>query len=115
MDNSSGRESSVQWPKIIHDVTTPSLAEFIEDESNNVTTVVIFVVSAVLVIILIFLMAVFIDCRQQKIQDFEAQSKKKARIKVRRIVPRVLGIPRRCEDNQTIVDNMETTSSNMIV
>lgn len=45
--------------------TDISLTELLEDESHQVETVVIFVIVVVLVITLIFVLAVFIDCRQQ--------------------------------------------------
>lgn len=42
-----------------------SLPEAFADESGHVAVLIIFVVCAVLAITLIFILAVFIDCRQE--------------------------------------------------
>ncbi|KAF7270345.1 uncharacterized protein LOC143199800 [Rhynchophorus ferrugineus] len=90
--------------------TSPNIEELIQDENNQVATVVIFVIVSVLVIVLIFLMAIFIDCRQQKIHDAKIKSlRKRARRKIQRVIPKLptIGESRKKEDEQNIVDHMQ--------
>ncbi|XP_066247803.1 uncharacterized protein [Euwallacea similis] len=110
------------FQKHVNESTTNlSLTQIIEDESKQVQTVVIFVISAVLVIILIFMLAVFIDCRQQKINDSNARSlKKRMRRKIQNSLPKLPTIGERSqrEDERSIVANIEaepSTSQNYIV
>ncbi|KAH0998496.1 hypothetical protein HUJ05_008597 [Dendroctonus ponderosae] len=90
--------------------TEMTLTEILTNETNQVTTVVVFVIAAVVVIILIFVLAVFIDCRQQKIEDFKAKSlRKRMRRKIERAFPVLpsIGETSQMGDEQTIVNHME--------
>ncbi|XP_066146247.1 uncharacterized protein [Euwallacea fornicatus] len=103
------------FQKHVNESTTNlSLSQIIEDESKQVQTVVIFVISAVLIIILIFVLAVFIDCRQQKINDSNVKSlKKRVRRKIQNSLPKLPTIGERPQrgDERSIVANMEVEPS----
>ncbi|KAJ8966132.1 hypothetical protein NQ314_003724 [Rhamnusium bicolor] len=91
-----------------------NLPKIIEEESNQITTVVIFVISAILTITLLFVIAIFIDCRQEKLQKL--QSKKTRKI-LRLKLPVRIGRAIR-EDQDTLTDAIqecEPTSSNVVV
>lgn len=71
------KESSIPWfeEDIFSSKSTaiPEQLEILEEENpNHIATVIIFVVSALVTITLLFIMAIFIDCRQQKL-DIEQQ------------------------------------------
>ncbi|KAL1498241.1 hypothetical protein ABEB36_009072 [Hypothenemus hampei] len=94
--------------------TNLSLTELIEDESNQVVTVVVFVITVVVIIILIFVLAVFIDCRQQKIQDSKARSiRKRVQRKIQKTVNQLPTIreANRQDDQKTFVNHMEVEPS----
>ncbi|KAJ8918602.1 hypothetical protein NQ315_013107 [Exocentrus adspersus] len=108
-----------QLPWMRDEVSTlaTSLPEIIEEESNQITTVVIFVISAILTITLLFVMAVFIDCRQEKLQRME--KKQKPRRVFRLKLPVALGRAVR-DDEATFADKMQESeptpsSSNHVV
>ncbi|RZC40809.1 uncharacterized protein BDFB_000780, partial [Asbolus verrucosus] len=86
------------------------------EESNEIGTIVIFVISAILTITLLFVVAIFIDCRQQKLTKLHQQRKPK---KVLRIKIPKLGRGRAVrEDEDTFADKMqepEPSSSHVIV
>ncbi|KAJ8982134.1 hypothetical protein NQ317_002861 [Molorchus minor] len=115
MGSEQFENSAVPWMKDEISTQSTSLPDLIEEESNKITTVVIFVISAVFAITLLFVIAIFIDCRQQKLQKI--QSKKPRKI-LRMQLP--LGVVGRAvrEDQERIVDRMEQaqpSTSNVIV
>ncbi|XP_019866580.2 uncharacterized protein LOC109595616 [Aethina tumida] len=96
--------SGIPWMDDVPAQST-SLPEILEEETNEIGTVVIFVISAVITIALLFMVAIFIDCRQQKLVDAELEHRKR-RIRIR--VPK-LKKPR--DDEDTLTDRMEQPSS----
>ncbi|XP_050310508.1 uncharacterized protein LOC126746336 [Anthonomus grandis grandis] len=86
-----------------------SLARALENESQDVTKVIIFVTSAVLVIILIFVMAIFIDCRQQKLESMMTKAARKQKKPVRRKFPALPAITEGAlrDDRTVIIEHME--------
>ncbi|XP_018562282.1 uncharacterized protein LOC108904282 [Anoplophora glabripennis] len=107
-------ESEVSWMKDETSTQSTSLPEIIQEETNQITTVVIFVISAVLTITLLFGIAVFIDCRQEKLQKM--QTKKRPRKILKLKLPIKIGRVTR-EDEATLADKMhcEPSPSNSMV
>ncbi|KAG5900499.1 hypothetical protein JTB14_010910 [Gonioctena quinquepunctata] len=111
-ENLSGR--MIPWMDEFSTQST-TIPKVIEEESKQITTVVIFVISAVVAITLLFMAAIFIDCRQEKLHKLQAKSKRKPRV-LRLPIPRIGHVIR--EDEDTIADNMECpepSTSNVIV
>ncbi|XP_056633454.1 uncharacterized protein LOC130443029 [Diorhabda sublineata] len=94
-----------QW--LQEDLTTqPSVTLKISDmDSKELTTVIIFVILAIIVITLLFVIAIFIDCRQQKLQNLQSKPKKTL-LKLKLPVPVILGRAIR-EDQHSILDKIE--------
>ncbi|CAG9862227.1 unnamed protein product [Phyllotreta striolata] len=85
--------------------TGPSIAQDTEDsESKQLTTVIVFVISAILAIALLFVIAVFIDCRQEKLQKLNSKVKPKRKLKLKLPLP-IVGRALR-EDQNSILDKM---------
>ncbi|XP_044260018.1 uncharacterized protein LOC123008293 [Tribolium madens] len=108
------KENDIGWMEDNSSQST-SIPEIIE-ESNEIGTVVIFVISAILTITLLFVVAIFIDCRQQKLINLQQQRKPKKVLKIK--IPK-LGMGRAIrEDEDTFADKMqepEPSSSHVIV
>ncbi|KAJ3626687.1 hypothetical protein MTP99_017166 [Tenebrio molitor] len=108
------KENDIMWMEENSSQST-SVPEIIE-ESNEIGTVIIFVISAILTITLLFVVAIFIDCRQQKLIKLHQQRKPKKLLKLK--IP-TLGVGRDVrEDEDTFADKMhepEPSSSHVIV
>ncbi|KAJ3642197.1 hypothetical protein Zmor_025003 [Zophobas morio] len=103
-------QGEISW--LADDSSRSTLAPEITNESNEIATIVIFVVSAILTITLLFVVAIFIDCRHQKLVKLHQQRKPKKVLKVK-----IPGLGAR-DDEATIVDKMqepEPSSSHVIV
>lgn len=84
---------------------SPITSEITDMDSKELTTVIIFVISAILAITLLFVIAVFIDCRQQKLQNLQSKAKRKL-IKLKLPVSATVGRAVR-EDQHSILDKIE--------
>ncbi|CAG9761008.1 unnamed protein product [Ceutorhynchus assimilis] len=125
MDNFSnysdeGQTEGQTFADFVNETTTAanmSLGEVIEAESHQVMTVVLFVISAVMFIVLIFISAVFMDCRQQRINNTQPRRFQRARRRFHRTFPSLpkIGDTARKGDEDAIVENMEPTSSTATV
>ncbi|XP_074041266.1 uncharacterized protein isoform X2 [Leptinotarsa decemlineata] len=108
-------ENVIPWMDELSTQST-TIPEIIDEESKQIATVVVFVISAVLAITLLFIAAVFIDCRQEKLEKLQAKPIKRKIPKLRLPLPRI-GLPVR-EDENSIVDRIEyaePSSSHVIV
>lgn len=100
-------ESAIPWMDDDLTKASTSLPEIIEEE-NAVGTIVIVVISVILSITLLFVMAVFIDCRHQKlakIKQGQRSPKKILKIPIPRLNRPLNGLS---EDQDTFADKMHT-------
>ncbi|KRT83755.1 Amino acid permease, partial [Oryctes borbonicus] len=67
-------------------------------DTQSVATLVIAIIAVIVAITVLFLMAVFIDCRQQKIQN---QRVKKSKAVLQNVIPHIL----KSHDRARIVEN----------
>lgn len=102
-------ESAIPWMDDDLSKASTSIPEVLVEE-NTIGTLIIIIVSAILSITLLFMMAVFIDCRHQKL----AKIKQKRPRKVLKItIPKFNGTPSNdaSEDRETFADKMHTQDS----
>ncbi|CAH0554902.1 unnamed protein product [Brassicogethes aeneus] len=106
IDSSKG----IPWMDDFSNQST-SFPEVLKEETSELGTVIIFVISAVLTITLLFVIAIFIDCRQQKLTNHQLEVKKKRKFL------RIPRLKRIVEDEDTLTDAMEqpSTSASVIV
>ncbi|KAK4875622.1 hypothetical protein RN001_012044 [Aquatica leii] len=95
-------ENSVAWITDGFAKATTNSPETIVEE-NAVGTLVIIIVSAIVSILFLFVIAVFIDCRHQKLSKDKPNSKKVFKINIPRF-----SRSRACEDKQSIADRMQS-------
>ncbi|CAH1115270.1 unnamed protein product [Psylliodes chrysocephalus] len=82
----------------------PTVQDVADSDSKQLTTVIIFVISAILAITLLFVIAIFIDCRQQKLQKLQSKPKRRL-LRLKLPIP-IIGRPVR-EDQNSILDKIE--------
>ncbi|KAF5279208.1 hypothetical protein FQR65_LT03455 [Abscondita terminalis] len=105
MDNFENlAENSINWIDDEFAKATTNLPELIAEEENAIGTLVIIIVSAIVSILFLFVIAVFIDCRHQKLTKDKPKLKKVFKINV----PGLNRTPIR-EDKQNIAENMQSS------
>ncbi|KAF2884516.1 hypothetical protein ILUMI_21661 [Ignelater luminosus] len=99
------RESALSQMEDDFSKASTNLPEIIAEEDAAVGTLVIIVISAILSITLLFVMAVFIDCRHQKLDKIKQKRPKKI---LRISVPRFTKPKEPSEDKESFADKMHT-------
>ncbi|GJQ71594.1 hypothetical protein Trydic_g11297 [Trypoxylus dichotomus] len=93
MNSGDPLEVGVESTTLLMEVT-----EVMVSDTQSVATLVIAILAVIAAITVLFLMAVFIDCRQQKIQN---ERVKKSKVVLKNVIPQIL----KSHDRARIVAN----------